>query len=1099
MGCKCDNPLGVYTTPTPDKRAVHARLSAGPRQGMQVWAVLLMTICMHARAASGDESVVPQARIDPKVVHLDVTEGTDIRFTRLSLVQGISQTRVESIVQDDRGFIWFGTPYGANRYDGHEFRSFRHIDGDARSLCGVYIRRLFEDREGRLWLGCERMLDRYEPATETFTHYQFEATGSPDLGATPRHISEGSDGMLWVATGHGLYRLDPPSRQSVGFHHNAADPASLSSNDVKSTFFDRDGTLWVATSEGIDAFDPRSARVTLHVPLREPREISMLEDRAGMFWIIYASDNGLAALDRKSRVLTRYSFAKTSVSSEMLTGISSILEDADGQLWLGTHSDGLLRLDGGRLKATRYRNDPVNYESLAENRTTTLKQDREGNIWVGLGASEPNHFSPKPPPFRPLPFDTGNPDNLGEKLVNVLFEDSHGTLWIGTTGALNRYDRATRSYQRFHIPGNGVSSDVLSIVEDRAGALWVGTSGQGLAKLDTATGKLKLYRHVTGDLRTLSDNVVTHLHIDHNGTLWATTGNGLNRYDAVTDSFTSFTQETEFWSALYVGLAEDEHGTLWISGVPGLLHFDPDKGGFVPHKGAEQIRGYKVLVSSAGEIWAGSQSGLYRYDPSSGKSRVYTHRDGLASNAISCILEDAHGGLWMSTTEGISRFDPGSGRFRNYSVTDGLPGRDLTGWGACFRSARGLLYFGGFAGAVEFDPNTVLDELYTPPVVLTGLELSGELVQPGPGSPLTHTIGYTKALTLSNSQRSFAVRFAALSFRSPDTNRYRYRLEGLDSDWQEVGSDRRIASYTTLPPGVYNLRVQAATNRSPWSEPGATVRITVEPPWWGMWQFRVTVILFVVALALTAYAHRVRHLARQLEIRFTERMGERTRIARELHDSLLQSFQGLILQLQAILNMLPARAAEAAQALGVALDRADQAIDEGRAAVQRLRTPASIEVDIVSSLKSLAQDVAQDATSMQPVGFRVVVEGKTRPLVPLVRDEAYRIAQEAFRNAVQHANARAIEAELMFGDRTFALRIRDDGAGFDPERIEHSEREGHWGVRGMRERAATINGKLEVWSEIGAGTEVELTVPAGVAYAKAGARRAGLGRAPNSA
>jgi signal transduction histidine kinase/ligand-binding sensor domain-containing protein len=1093
MGCKCDNPLGVYTTLTPDRRAVHARLSGlrGRRAGMQVWAALLMTtaICAHARGASGDESVVPQARIDPKVVHLDVTEGTDIRFTRLSLAQGISQTRVEAIVQDDRGFMWFGTQYGANRYDGHEFRSFRHIDGEARSLCGVYIRTLFEDREGRLWLGCERMLDRYEPATETFTHYQFEAPGSSDLGATPRHISEGGDGVLWVATGHGLYRLDPPSRQSVSFRHNAADPASLSSNDVKSTFIDRDGTLWVATSEGIDAFDPRTARVTLHVPIRETRDMSMLEDRAGVLWIISASDDGLAALDRKSLMLTRYSFAKTSVSSETLTGVSSILEDADGQLWLGTHSDGLLKLDGGRLKATRYRNDPANYESLAENRTTTLKQDREGNIWVGLGASEPNHFSPKPLPFRPLPFDAGNPDNLGEKLVNVLFEDSHSTLWIGTTGALNRYDRATRSYQRFHIPGNGVSSDVLSIVEDRAGALWVGTSGQGLAKLDTVSGKLKLYRHVTGDPRTLSDNVVTHLHIDHNGTLWATTGNGLNRYDAVTDNFSSFRQETEFWSALYVGLAEDEHGTLWISGVPGLLHFEPDKGEFVPHKGGEQIRGYRVLVSAPGEIWAGTQDGLYRYDPSSGKSRMYTHRDGLASNAISCILEDARGDLWMSTTEGISRFHPGSGRFRNYSVTDGLPGRDLTGWGACFRSGRGILYFGGFAGAVEFDPNMVLDELYTPPVVLTGLELSGELVQPGPGSPLTHTMGYTKELTLSNSQRSFAVRFAALSFRSPGTNRYRYRLEGLDSDWQEVGSDRRIAGYTTLPPGAYNLRVQGATNRSPWSEPGATLQITVEPPWWGMWQFRVTVILFVVALALTAYAYRVRHLARQLEIRFEERMGERARIARELHDSLLQSFQGLILQLQAILNMLPARAAEAAQALGVALDRADQAIDEGRAAVQRLRTPSSMEVDIVSSLKSLAQDTA----TTQPVAFRVVLEGKTRPLVPLVRDEAYRIAQEAFRNAVQHANASAIEAELMFGDKTFALRIRDDGAGFDPERLEHSERGGHWGVRGMRERAATINGKLEVWSEKGAGTEIELTVPAGVAYAKAGARQVGRG------
>jgi len=244
----------------------------------------------------------------------------------------------------------------------------------------------------------------------------------------------------------------------------------------------------------------------------------------------------------------------------------------------------------------------------------------------------------------------------------------------------------------------------------------------------------------------------------------------------------------------------------------------------------------------------------------------------------------------------------------------------------------------------------------------------------------------------------------------------------------------------------------------------------------------------LVALAITAYAYRVRQLARQLEIRFEERMGERTRIARELHDSLLQSFQGLILQLQAILNMLPARADQAAQALGTALDRADQAIDEGRAAVQRLRTQPLAEVDFASSLKTLAEDT----NTTQSVAFRVVVEGQNRRLVPLVRDEAHRIAQEAFRNAVQHANASVIEAELTFGDKTFTLRIRDDGAGFDPQRLEHSERAGHWGVRGMRERAAAVNGKLEVWSEKGAGTEIELTVSASVAYAKAGARQAGF-------
>jgi len=1039
--------------------------------------------------AQDTERTPPRVQMDRETMHLPVVEGTDVRFARLSRSQGLSQQRVTRIVQDDRGFLWFATQYGLNRYDGYRFRVFKHDPADSRSLGGVYIFSLFKDRKGQLWIGCDYSLDRYDPVTETFVHYRLDPLLKTDLNGPVKHISQDSDGLLWLATANGIYRLDEDTGRTERFRHDPSNPFSLSSDDVKFSGQDRAGNFWIAGGEGLDQFDRARGRTVLHVPLRESRDLSFYEDRRGVFWVLYASGNGLATLDRRTQRLTRVSFALRELPGSPLTGVSSMLEDGEGTLWLGTFSDGLLRYDPHEKRFTRFRNEPSNGESLSENRITTLFEDREGNIWTGFGATEPAFFATRPLPFTKLPFDARNPQNLGEALVNVLYEDRKGILWMGTTGALNRLDRTTGGLTHLDVPGNGVASDVLSLIEDRSGTMWIGTSGQGLYRRDAMTGKLTAFRHSDTDPTSLSDDSVIRLFNDHAGNLWVGTLAGLNRYDPASQSFRVYRHRSNGAATPYEAIAEDASGMLWL-GTYGssVLRFDPSSGRFTPVRDSRapdrllsDDRVNTLVVDHSGILWAGTQNGLDRIDPATGAISHYSERDGLASNAVSCIVEDDAGDLWMGTSAGLSRLDAARSSFRNYSQADGLPGPDLTGWSACFRGAAGEMFVGGFAGAAVFKPSHVAEDGFAPPVALTEFRLFGSPVALRKGSPLSRTIDYTKELTLSHAENSFSLEFTALSFRSPLTNRYRYELEGVDERWREVGSDRRFASYTTLPPGKYTFRVQGATSRGLWGEPGVSVIIHVTPPWWGTWWFRTLIAVVIVLAVLGSYWWRVRQITRGFNIRIEERVSERTRIARELHDSLLQGFQGLMFRLQAARDLLPLRANDAAAALEIAMERGDRVIEEGRATVQNLRSSASSSSDLPDTLTALVEELTSEAGE-RSVSYRVLVEGKPRPVSPLIRDDVYRIAREALRNATQHARARHIEAELHYGELSLSLRIRDDGVGIDSRVLDVGQRPGHWGLQGMRERAESIGGRLDVWSEQGAGTETELSLPASVAY-----------------
>ena len=1033
--------------------------------------------------------VVRQAHVEPRAITLPVVDGKGIRFTRLSTEDGLSQTRVIQIVQDDQGFMWFGSQYGLNRYDGYKFKVFKHEPGRTNSLSGVFISALFKDRSGSLWIGCDEFLDKFDPVTETFTHYHIDTRDAQGETVRVIHISQDHTGTLWLATSKGLYRFDPSTGRTVRYHHDPNNPYSLSGYAIKFSGEDRKGTFWVTTNEGLDAFDRGTGKVTLHVPLRERGEMSFYEDRFGVFWIIHRTGGGLAVFDRNTNTLTPYSFHKGRLSDAI--GVMAMLEDRDGTLWLGTTGDGLLKFDRKGQKFIRYRHDPTNPESLGENDLTALFQDREGQIWAGLHMVAPNRFATRPPLFEKFKHEPGNPNSLSGTMVNGIYEDRKGILWISAIDALNRVDRKTGQYTFYRTVGPGVSWRPIGIIEDRSGFLWVGTDHHGLIRLNPRTGLVRTFRHSATDRFSLSSDLVPRLLIDHAGTLWATTFDGFDRFDSATSRFTVYKLDKQSAEQIYIEINEDRQGALWLgSHSSGLQRFDPATEQFTVYKhnandptSLSNDRVNSVHFDHSGTMWVGTQNGLDKFDPKTGRFKTYYEQDGLSGNVVSCILEDERGDLWMSTNNGLSVFDPSKQTFKSYSAADGLPGADLTGWGACFKSSKGEMFFGGFSGGIAFYPDKVVDSPYVPPVVLTDFRLFGRPVTVGADSPLSKSIGYTSALSLSNDKNVFSLEFSALSYFNPATNRYRYKLEGLDREWHEVGSNQRLVTYTTLPAAMYTFRVQGVTSRGAWSEPGLELPVEILPAWWNTWWFRAVFVAAFLALLWALYLYRLHQIAQEFDVR-TE---ERTRIARELHDTLLQTFHGLLFRFQAARNMLPRRPEEGIEALDAALDTAEQAIAEGRDTIQGLRSTPPVQSDLAQLLTATGQELARSQeVNRDSATFRVTEEGERQDLSPILQDEVYRIAREVLRNAFRHARARRIEAEIRYDNRLLRLRIRDDGMGIDPKILGEGGRPGHWGLLGIHERAKRIGARLDLWSEAGAGTEVELTVPASAAYGTSG-------------
>ena len=1020
----------------------------------------------------------------------------DLKCAHLTTKDGLAQDNVVAILQDHRGFMWFATGEGLNRYDGNSFVVYKNNPNDPGSLSHNFIRDVVEDDHGYLWVAAHPGVNKFDPTTERATRYVSDPKNPNSLGSDAVwRITRDSRGYLWFAEDNGLDMFDPVTEN---FTHYRNDNTGQFVGRVTHVIEDSHREIWFVGERGLFHLNLQTGQIAHPTIVNDLAANYLYEDKAGDFWMLAHSPIvGLLKYDRRTGRLTKYLFGEGAAGLES----STLLDDGGKGFWVPSNL-GLYYFDRRTDHLTQlFQHDETNPDSLSDNNVVAIYRDRAGLLWVGTQNGGLNILNFQQEQFGHYTYRPAVPNSLSPGRATAIYQESDGVLWVGLfPRALDRLDRQTGKVTHY-VPGPegknnlGKGGDLSSIFKDARGYLWIGGWGAGLDRFDERTGQFKHYGHNSDDAHSLMTDNVVSVYGDPSGQIWAGQYGGVSRFDPATGQFTNYPLGPDESAGLAYTVSafhRDRSGTLWLGTWGGVLsRFDEKSNTFVNYppdqRDPHQLQGGSIGAiheDAAGTLWLASGLGLYRYNRHNGTFTRYTENQGLPSNDIMGILEDRAGRLWLSTKKGISRFDPKTDTFRNYDISDGLLSNDFSR--SCYQQDQnGEMLFCGSNSVTAFFPDNIRDNFYVPPVVITSLRIFNKPAPIGARSVLKRAIPYVDSLTLSYHVNVFSFEFAALSYANPQKNRYRYKLENFDPAWNEVGSNQRLATYTNLDPGKYVFRVQGSNNDGIWNEQGVSLTILITPPWWNTTWFRVLCAVLVLGLLWAAYQWRLRQLRHQFEISLEARVGERTRIARELHDTLLQSFQGLLLQLEVVSQMQLERPIEAKQKLDKTIERSARAITEGRDAVQGLRESIVQTNDLARAVNAIGEELAADPGNYGSSAFRVSVEGEPRNLHPILRDEIYRIAAEGLRNAFRHAQARQIEVEIRYDHQQFRLRVRDDGKGMDTAILSGSGSEGHYGLPGMRERAKLIEGKLEIWSEIGAGTELELIVPASSAYTAA--------------
>jgi signal transduction histidine kinase/ligand-binding sensor domain-containing protein len=801
---------------------------------------------------------------------------TSVRFERLSIEHGLSQNTVTSIKQDRKGFIWFGTQDGLNRYDGYEFKVFRHDPQAPFSLSDNYVSAVFEDSKGVLWIGTRNGgLNKYDASLERFEHFTYEATKPGGLSQNSvRVIFEDSLGALWVGTEGGLNRFD--GQNFTRFEHQPSVLDSLSHNVVSAIEEDSQGRLWVGTiGGGLNRLN-RQKQGFVHyrhdsanpLSLSNDRIDTIVEDSRGQLWI--GTDNKLNHFNSTNGHFVHYSPDSENPYSISHEKIRVIHEDAKGVLWIGTWGGGVSRLDEKRQRFSQFRYDSSDLYGLSGDLVRSIYEDDKGVIWIGTRAGV-NKYDTKRERFGHFSHNPSDPQSLSHDMVKSFFEDADGTLWIGTDGGgLNEFDVKQQDFTRHSSPTHNSNSDRASAVfVDAQWMLWLGTFGTGLTRYNSDLADATYFKHLASDASSLSDNNVSVIYEDKSGVIWVGTwGGGLNRFNVNEADFSHFRYNPADPQSLSHNtiktIFEDSNGNLWIGTSGGLNKLNRKTGRFKRFKhdktNAQSLSHNNVMSiyqSRRGVLWLGTfGGGLNRFDVQSEQFVHYREKDGLANDSVYGILGDDEGYLWLSTNQGLSKFDPKTKSFRNYDVNDGLQSNEFNR-GAYFRSKNGALNFGGINGFNRFFAKDIKLDSEKPKVVFTDFLLfnqSTPIVPEGLQDDgiyrLPKAIGSLKALSLSYKESLVTFEFSALDFTNPGKNQYAYKLEGLDDNWIKTDAKNRRATYTHIPPGNYTLEVKASNADGVWNEQGASIRILVAPPPWNAWWAWTIYGLIIVALVM---------------------------------------------------------------------------------------------------------------------------------------------------------------------------------------------------------------------------------------------------------
>jgi ligand-binding sensor domain-containing protein/serine phosphatase RsbU (regulator of sigma subunit) len=824
-----------------------------------------------------------------------------LEFEKLSVEQGLSQSIVVSIVQDARGLLWFATEDGLNLYDGYTFTVLRNDPDDPESISYNHVTTVYEDRAGTLWIGTfNGGLNRYDLTQDRFTRIRHATTDSSTLSSDIINcIIQDRNGSVWVGTQNGLNKLTKGSADSVSFKryfHDPADPRSLSSNLILSMCLDSLGNLWIGTDAGLNLLDGEdgpgdAARFRrFRHEIQNPASLShdtvrtLYTDHSGRLWV--GTEHGLNKLVGDAHTPAFRCYLAGIPGRGLLNNdeIYAILEDSDGIFWVGTDGGGLNRFDPATETFHAYLNDPRMPNTLSYNEIRSLYQDWSGILWVGTYGGGVNKVDVRKRQFAWYRNDPDDPNTLTENIVWTIFEDPSGVLWIGTHGGgLNRFDRSANRFSSFRSVARSpltLSSDFVRVViGDPSGDLWIGTNGGGICRFDPAKGTFRRFLHDPSDSTTISHNEIRSLYLDPRGILWiGTNGGGLNRLDtrAAHGSppvFTHYRNDPADLRSLSDNFVrvihEDKSGALWVGTQGGGLNcFDRGFSTFSHFRADPSRRGalnndfiFCIHEDPQGIFWLGTWGGgINRFDPATGEAVAFTTRDGLPSDAIYGILEDSSGDLWFSTNNGLGRFSPTSHQIRNYSMKDGLQNNEFNG-GSYFKSAAGEMFFGGITGFNAFFPEKIHDNPFVPPVVITSFRKLNKEVR------LRHPISELSELTLSYRDYVFSFEFAALDYTAPEKNLYAYKMEGLHDDWIFTSAKKRLAQYSTLPPGEYRFRVKGSNKDGVWNDKGASLRIVITPPFWDTWWFRSLLTLSVLVVSFLFYRRRLKNVRLKAELR----------------------------------------------------------------------------------------------------------------------------------------------------------------------------------------------------------------------------------------
>jgi signal transduction histidine kinase/ligand-binding sensor domain-containing protein len=967
---------------------------------------------------------------------------------------------VQALAQSNDGLLWLGAHNGLFSFDGVRFSSVRRVNGIDLPVAEVYA--LLAPRTGGLWIaylfGGASFIHE-----GTVTNYSL-ADGLPN--STITDMAEGADGAIWAASTAGLFRHSQMRWEDI------TDRYGLRSRFVRSICIDPEQTVWLNAGGTILYLKAGAYRFeTAPWRIDGVNNPYLARSRDGVPWISTRIEGRPAALRLSVHALTKPTAADIIWLDKPDAGIDVV--ESSGALWI----------DSGAALTRTVPNAGDTHDASFSNRTKEYPLDQASGPGVQIG-----------------------------------FEDREGDIWLGTTGGIDKF-RDSRIHKLPRIMGE------ITIVAAQQGALWVGLDRspavpRGLYSVGLETAPRLVpgverisagYRSAAGDvwiggaaglwhleqdqwrpavgpdsLRGQSGADLQGIVEDSDGNLWiSVVRSGL--YERTVAGWSPYTPKNVRDNDYPIVMISDQKGVIWLGYSRNrLIGLSKEGEQYFASKDGIAVGNVLALASVDGMLWVGGDQGLFYYDGHHFSSVNFA--SGTPLSGVSGILQSTAGDVWVNTGAGVMHVssrdlhswtqrpeEPLKAELFNY--LDGMlgsptPVRPLP---TLVEASDGRIWFTTTNGIFWCDPATGAANRIAPNVLVARIIADGVPLEPAP------------RVLLGKKVRDLEIDYTATSLVIPERVMFKYRLAGRDPQWQDVGA-RRSAFYTDLPPGRYEFSVTASNNDGVWNAAGQHLTLILPPTVFQTMWFRLICTVAAAALLVVLFLVRLRQMSmqlhRQLEHRFDARVEERTRIARDLHDSLLQGFQGLMFRLQAVRQLLPLRASEAAAQLDTALVSADRSVAEGRDAVRDLRESTLIQGDLGETLGSIGKEFAGAAPTPQHPSYHVVVEGKPQTLDPLVRDEVYRIAREAIRNAFKHARATKIETELVYGPTFFSVRVRDDGIGIDRQVLAQGRRDGHWGLPGMRERASTFKGEFNVWSELGAGSEIELKIPATMAYVR---------------